>query len=85
MLLVYAGVLLAGGSLHDLVPTQGGGVVLAANGVRVNVGGRPHGRVAEARGDGREVHAVGQQEARPANRDVDRCVLAGPSGAGARG
>jgi hypothetical protein len=24
-------------------------------------------------------------EARPANRDVERCVLAGPSGAGARG
>jgi hypothetical protein len=37
---------------------------LPRTGVRVNVGGRPHGGVAEARGDDCEVYAVGRQEAR---------------------
>ena len=55
-----AGGSLVAGFLHDLVPTKGGGMILAANGVRGNVGGRAPGGVAEARGDGREVHAVGQ-------------------------
>lgn len=41
-------------------------MVLAADGVRIDVGGSAHGRVAEAFGDGREVYAVGQQEARVA-------------------
>ncbi len=37
------------GSLHDVVPTPGGCVVLAADGVALDVGGRARGRVAEAR------------------------------------
>ena len=39
-------------SLHDVVPPQRGGVVLAANRVGVDVGGRAHRGVAEARGKG---------------------------------
>jgi hypothetical protein len=34
---------LAACSLHDVVPTLGGGVVLAADRVAVDVGGRAHG------------------------------------------
>ena len=45
--------------LHGVVPTQGGGVVFAANRVGVANGSRAHRGVAEARGDGREVHALG--------------------------
>jgi len=56
------------GFLHDIFPTQCGGVVLAAHGVRGNVG-RAHGGVAEALGEGREVHAIGQQQARVLCRD----------------
>jgi hypothetical protein len=66
----------ATGSLHDVVPRLCGGVVLAADGVRVNVGSCAYGRVAEPLGHGREVHAVGQQEARMAvSQDVERCSL----------
>jgi hypothetical protein len=71
-----------GCSLHDLVPMRGGGAVLTADGVRVNVGGRAHGGVAEALGDGREVHAVSQQEARVAvSQDVKRGSLGQPRAA----
>ena len=65
---VYAGGFLVAGLLHDVVPTQSGRMILAADCVRVNVGSRAHGGVSEALGDGREVHAVGQQEARVAVR-----------------
>jgi hypothetical protein len=52
--------------LHNLVPHLGGLLVLAAERVAVDVVGRVYGGMAEALGDGREVHAVGQQEARVA-------------------
>ena len=70
------------GFLHDVVPTQGGGVVLAPDGVRVNGRSRAHGGVSQARGGGSEVHAVGQQQARVAvPQQVERCTLLFPEGA----
>src|ERR1017187_4527046 len=67
---------LAARSLHDVVPRLRGGVVLAADRVAVDVGGRAYRRVSEAGGDGCEVHAVSQQEARMAvSQDVERCSL----------
>jgi hypothetical protein len=54
-------------------------VVLAADRVAVDVGGCAHGGVAEARGDGRKVHAVGQQEAGVAvAQDVEEAPLGRP-------
>src|ERR1039458_4988288 len=57
-------------------PDLGGGAVLAAGRVGVNVGGGGHRRVAEAFADGRDVHAPFQQEARVAvAHRVERCSL----------
>src|ERR1019366_8768515 len=55
--------------LLDVVPNLGGGEVLAAEGVRVDLRGGGDGRVAEAFADGRQVHAFFQQEARVAVAD----------------
>jgi hypothetical protein len=74
--LVYGLWFLVPRSPHDVVPRLSGGVVLAPDRVAVDIGGRSYRRVAEARGDGREVHAVGQQEARMAvSQDVQRRAL----------
>jgi hypothetical protein len=41
--------------------------------VTINIGSGANGGVAQARGDGREVHSVGQQEARVAvSQDMQR-------------
>src|ERR1017187_2985824 len=62
--------------LLDVVPNLGGGEVLAAEGVRVDLRGGGDGRVAEAFADGRQVHAFLQQEARVAVADrVEACTL----------
>src|ERR1017187_2234642 len=63
-------------SLHEVVPNLGGRLVLAADRVGVNFCGRAHVGVAHARGDGHDVHAPGQQEARVAvSQDVERGSL----------
>src|ERR1035441_2818126 len=69
--------------LLDVVPNLGGGEVLAAEGVRVDLRGGGDGRVAEAFADGRQVHAFLQQEARVAVADrVETCTLGKPSASG---
>ncbi len=57
---------------------RGGSIVvpILSPGVAVDVGGREHGGVAEAREDGPQVRALGQQDARVAGaQDVERCSL----------
>ena len=77
--LAYARRLPGARLLLDVVPNLGGGEVLAAEGVRVNLRGGGDGRVAEAFADGRQVHAFLQQEARVAVADrVEACALGQP-------
>ena len=55
-------------------------MLLATDCVTINISGVAHGGVAEALGDGGEVHAVGQQQARVAvSQDVERGALGRPA------
>src|ERR1035438_9136766 len=74
--LVYGPGFLRARLLSDVVPNLGCGAVLAADRVAVDGGGGGHRRVTEAFADGRDVHALLQQEGRVAVTDgVERCPL----------
>src|ERR1039458_3155510 len=72
----YARRLLPPRLLLDVVPNLGGGEVLAAEGMRVDLRGGGDGRVAEAFADSRQVHAFLQQKRCMAvAHGVERCAL----------